>query len=113
MFHRRTLFVLGAGASAEAEMPIGSKLGATIGKKMDIRFEFGTKHIGEGDLQLYGQITNQLRTDVHELQAGGWLIRDGIALSQSIDDFLDLQARYYQPLSLPQTQNGCPPPRIG
>ncbi len=84
MFHRRTLFVLGAGASAEAEMPIGSKLGATIGKKMDIRFEFGTKHIGEGDLQLYGQITNQLRTDVHELQASrfGFAVGTGVGSSE-------------------------------
>jgi len=48
MFHRRTLFVLGAGASAEAEMPIGPKLAAAIGKKMDVRFEHFNKHVGDG-----------------------------------------------------------------
>jgi hypothetical protein len=90
MFHRRTLFVLGAGTSAEAGMPIGPKLAAAIGKKMDIRFEHFNKPVGEGDIQLYAQITNQLRTDANEIQSAGWLIRDGIALSQSIDDFLDI-----------------------
>lgn len=90
MFHRRTLFVLGAGTSAEAGMPSGAKLATLIGKKMDIRFEHFTNHVGEGDLQLYTQITNQLRTDAVELQRAGWLIRDGITLQQSIDDFLDL-----------------------
>jgi hypothetical protein len=90
MFHRRTLFVLGAGTSAEAGMPIGPKLAAAIGKKMDIRFEPSNRHIGDGDLQLYAQITNQQRTEAKELQCAGWLIRDGITLSQSIDDFLDL-----------------------
>ena len=90
MFHRRTLFVLGAGASAEAEMPIGPKLAAAIGKKMDVRFEHFNKHVGDGDIGLYLQITNQLRTNANELQSAGWLIRDGVTLSQSNDDFLDL-----------------------
>jgi hypothetical protein len=90
MFHRPTLFVLGAGAGAEAGMPIGTKLAAAISQKMDIRFERAHDHIGEGDLKLFTQITNQLRSDVRELQDAGWLIRDGIALSQSIDDFLDV-----------------------
>src|SRR6516225_4983571 len=90
MFHRRTLFVLGAGASAEAEMPIGPKLAAAIGKKMDVRFEHFNKHDGDGDIGLYLQITNQRRTNANELQSAGWLIRVDVTLSQSIDDFLHL-----------------------
>jgi len=82
MFHRRTLFVLGAGTSVEADMLAGSKLAAMIGQKMDIRFEYGRNHIGEGDIRLYTQITNQLRDNANELQQAGWLIRDGITLSQ-------------------------------
>src|SRR5262245_59274968 len=89
MFNRRTLFVLGAGASVEAGMPTSPELADTIGKKMDIRFDWGQSHVGAGDLELYRQITDQQRTNVKELQAAGWLIRDGITLSQSIDDFLD------------------------
>ena len=71
-------------------MPIGPKLAAAIGKKADIRFEHFNKPIGEGDLQLFTQITNHMRTDTNEFQEAGWRIRDGITLSQSIDDFLDL-----------------------
>jgi hypothetical protein len=68
MFHRPTLFVIGAGASTEAGMPIGPKLAAAIGKKMDIRFERFNEQVGNGDSQLYWQITNQLRTDIQEIQ---------------------------------------------
>jgi hypothetical protein len=42
MFKRRTLFVLGAGASAEVDFPLGSQLAKAIGNKLDIRFEGGT-----------------------------------------------------------------------
>jgi len=49
MFKRRTLFIIGAGASCEADMPLGKKLADDIAKSMDIRFEFGTKAIGGGD----------------------------------------------------------------
>jgi hypothetical protein len=40
MFTRRTLFVLGAGASFEADLPLGTGLAKAIRKKMDVRFEF-------------------------------------------------------------------------
>jgi hypothetical protein len=35
--------VLGAGSSAEVDLPVGKKLAENIGEKMDIRFEFGNK----------------------------------------------------------------------
>jgi len=57
---------------------------------MDIRFEFGNKQIGSGDMDLFGQMTGQLRNNVQEFQQAAWLIRDGIGLAQSIDDFLDI-----------------------
>jgi hypothetical protein len=90
MFNRQTLFILGAGASAEVDIPIGTKLASTIGKKMDIRFGMGNEHIGTGDLDLYSHIKQKFGQEVREYQRAGWLIRDGITLSQSIDDFLDL-----------------------
>ncbi len=90
MFNRRTLFVLGAGSSAEVGLPIGKGLAESIGSKMDIRFEFANKQIGSGDMELYSQMTGQLRNKVQEFQQAAWLIRDGIGLAQSIDDFLDI-----------------------
>jgi hypothetical protein len=90
MFNRQTLFVVGSGASAEVGMPIGTQLASKIGKKLDIRFELGGEHIGSGDLELFQHIRSAFRDNAREYQHVGWLIRDGIALSQSIDDFLDL-----------------------
>lgn len=90
MFNRQTLFVLGAGSSAEADLPIGKKLAENIGRKMDIRFEIGLKQSGSGDMELFSQMTGQLRNKGQEFQQAAWLIRDGIGLAQSIDDFLDI-----------------------
>jgi hypothetical protein len=94
MFKRRTLFVLGAGASAEVGLPLGSQLADTIGTKVDIRFEeFGTKSVGSGDMELFEQIRAKFPTEAAEYQEAGWLIRDGIGLSSSIDDFLDVHSK--------------------
>lgn len=49
MFKRRTLIVLGAGASAEVDFPIGTGLATAIKSKMDIRFEGFNKNVGSGD----------------------------------------------------------------
>jgi hypothetical protein len=89
MFRTQTLFIIGAGASAELGLPVGRALAQTIAAKMDIRFEFGLKHIGGGDLDLYQNITQQRRDRIDEFQNAGWLIRDGVGLAASIDDFLD------------------------
>jgi hypothetical protein len=84
MFKRRTLFVLGAGASAEVGLPLGSQLANTIGTKVDIRFEeFGTKSVGSGDMELFEQIRAKFPTEAAEYQEAGWLIRDGIGLSSA------------------------------
>ena len=90
MFKRKTLFVVGAGASHEFGLPVGKTLASIIKNKMDIRFEGMNSHIGHGDIDLYVHLTGQLRNDVNEFQQAAWLIRDGIGLAQSIDDFLDL-----------------------
>jgi hypothetical protein len=90
MFKRSTLFILGAGSSAEVGLPFGTELAATIGKKMDIRFDFGMQQIGIGDADLFQNVTHRNRQEANAYQQAGWLIRDGIGLAQSIDDFLDL-----------------------
>src|SRR5438105_10539862 len=89
MFNRRTLFVLGAGASAEVGLPIGTGLAAAIKKKMDIRFEFGNRPVGDGDMDLYLQMTRHMNDNVDEYQNAAWLMRDNLGFAQSIDDFLD------------------------
>lgn len=90
MFKRRTLFILGAGASHEAKLPIGSTLAHEISNKLDIRFEDGYRPVGSGDRGLYEQLYRGRREEAPLIQQACWLIRDGIHLANSIDDFLDL-----------------------
>jgi hypothetical protein len=89
MFKRQTLFVLGAGSSFEAGLPVGQEIARTIGKKADIRFEGFNQPVSDGDFPLFGQVTNSFQDHPNEFQQAAWLIRDGIAFAQSIDDFLD------------------------
>ncbi len=89
MFHRQTLFIVGAGASAEVDFPVGTQLARNIGAKMDIRFEHGFNQIGTGDYELYAHITRSLPQERNHFQQAAWRIRDGISFAQSIDDFLD------------------------
>jgi hypothetical protein len=74
MFHRKTLFIIGAGASRELGLPIGAKLAELIQEKMDIRFEAGYRPVGSGDLDLYNNITQERRVEGRELQHAAWLI---------------------------------------
>jgi hypothetical protein len=48
MLKRRTLFVVGAGASFEFELPIGKKLASTIKGKMDLAFDHMSRNTGTG-----------------------------------------------------------------
>jgi hypothetical protein len=68
MFHRQTLFVLGAGASFEAGLPLDKEIAESIGKKMDIRFKRFNTPIGEGNYQIFAHLTNNLHTNTREFQ---------------------------------------------
>jgi hypothetical protein len=89
MFNRQTLFIVGAGASAEVDFPVGTQLARNIGAKMDIRFERGFDFVGSGDHNLYTHITHSRHQEAAQFQPAALRIRDGIPFAQSIDDFLD------------------------
>jgi hypothetical protein len=89
MFKRRTLFVLGAGASHEANLPVGMALAQQISKKMDVRFQHFFQPVGTGDFALFDEFRRLDPGRATAYQEAAWLIRDGIRLTSSIDDFLD------------------------
>jgi hypothetical protein len=89
MFRRKTLFVVGAGASAEFGLPLGTLLARQITNKMDIRFERGLQFVGSGDQRLYEQLVQSKRVNPDQWQPAAMRIRDGLPFAQSIDDFLD------------------------
>ncbi|WP_300391685.1 hypothetical protein [Henriciella sp.] len=84
---RKTVFVIGAGASAEFGLPVGSGLQNRISKLVDIRFEDGLR-ICSGDHDIY-QACKRQGGNPNEFLYAGWRIRDGVKLTDSIDNFLD------------------------
>jgi hypothetical protein len=89
MFQSRTVFVVGAGASNEVGLPVGGELAKRISQMLDVRFEWGQKPIGNGDFELFGQLMRENQDQANDLLHAGWVIRDGIILANSIDDFLE------------------------
>jgi len=91
MFKRRTLFVVGAGASAEVDFPVGGQLARIISDKLDVRINHG-EATSTSDPEFFEQINRAFRSDINEYIRAARLIRDGVRLSNSIDDFLDIHS---------------------
>jgi hypothetical protein len=86
LLKQNTVFVVGAGASKEFGLPVGTELAIAISDKLNIRYDdFGAK-IVSGDQELFHNVARG--RDARATQQAAWLIRDGIILANSIDDFL-------------------------
>jgi len=88
MFKEKTVFVVGAGASAEVDMPVGSQLADAISEAMYFEFEFG--RLSRGDdftLSAWRQHFNEIDI-VNEHLAAARKIHDGLFLANSIDNYL-------------------------
>lgn len=91
------VLVLGAGASKEVSLPIGTELKSEIARLLDIRFQHGIRQ-ESGDYQ----ITEALRfiASKQEFERGDinpflymcWRIRDAMPQAISIDNFIDCHA---------------------
>jgi hypothetical protein len=91
MFKRRTLFIVGAGASAEVGLPAGIGLARIIARKLDVNIEHG-RIKDYGDAELFSQVRRQYTADFNDHVEAAIGIRDGISLVNSIDDFLDIHS---------------------
>ena len=90
----KTVFIVGAGASKEAGLPIGHELKKVIAKALDIRFEKLTRMINGDDIiyEAWRRVASQdpKQIDlVRAFQQAGWRIRDAMPQAISIDNFLD------------------------
>lgn len=94
MFRAKTVFVLGAGASAEVGLPVGETLKGIIAKKIDIQFKFGNEQIS-GDHQITSALREQVRQpdgrggDIYPYLHAAWRLRDALPHAISIDHALD------------------------
>lgn len=92
MFPLKTVFILGAGSSAEVGLPTGDKLKYKISEKIDIRFPDGYR-MTSGDPKIFAAIKKRaqqhLSQDPNPYMEAGWKLRDALPLGFSIDNVLD------------------------
>lgn len=105
MYEKNTLFIIGAGASAELGLPTGARLINDISQRLDIRFQDGIRQVS-GDSVIFDALrshvsslteywkTNQTQElieapSLNSYQQSCWQIRDAMPQAISIDNFLD------------------------
>ncbi|WP_193368244.1 hypothetical protein [Pelagibius marinus] len=96
MFKADTVFVVGAGASSEVKLPLGSQLKSRIADAIDIKF--GRDHQETGSPEIMDALrvhanfvrnTTPSWVDVNHYLHAGWRIRDAMPQASSIDTFID------------------------
>jgi len=92
MFKRRTLFVIGAGASQELKMPVGPELAKAIYKKLAFRRHQGGSVSGE-DRAFLQELKDTYRPLPNGWFAASRLIHNGILLTHSVDEFLEIHQK--------------------
>lgn len=91
--NQKTLFVIGAGASKEANLPVGTELKKLISNVLDIRFdEFGSRRIS-GDQIICDAfrvaVHNEPSSDINPYLYSCWHICNAMPQAISIDNFID------------------------
>lgn len=85
-----TVYVVGAGASFEAGLPVGNTLKNEIANTLRMKFEYGS--FKEGNYDLYNTFrhhTNNNNEKVNEYISAALRIRKNMPLATSIDNFID------------------------
>ncbi|OGF21630.1 hypothetical protein A2316_01010 [Candidatus Falkowbacteria bacterium RIFOXYB2_FULL_38_15] len=91
------VFIIGAGASKEANLPTGQELKKKISSLLDIRFKDFEDELVSGDrkimeaFRLYVQQSETASKDINPYLRESWHIRDALPQAISIDNFLDNQ----------------------
>lgn len=101
MFNRKTVVVVGAGASSEFGLPTGGALKTEIASLLDIRFADGhSQSSGDHDIcEAYRhaiQLEDARTRDINPLRTAGIQIRDAMPLAISIDNYLDVHKGNHQ-----------------
>lgn len=88
MIHRKTVFVVGAGASHELGFPCGVGFREILRKKLDIRFSAGSRsHTGSDELW-NALVRTRDRESLARYRQAAVQISMGLPLGTSIDNFL-------------------------
>ncbi len=88
MFRDRTLFIIGAGASAEVGMPLGVQLARNVSDALTFKFDdFG--RLKAGDYDLYQCLRSEDAEEFDKRRRAARQIASGIRLARSIDNYID------------------------
>jgi hypothetical protein len=90
MFKRQTLFVIGAGASQELKMPVGAELAKAIHSKVNLKRGEGGANPSGPDMAFVAELMIASQKQKTEWLAASRLIHNGILLTHSIDEFLEI-----------------------
>lgn len=91
----KTVFVIGAGASKEVDLPTGYELKEIIARLLNMRFDFNRQI--SGDHLIANALRSHVRTpegregDINPYLHESWHIKDALPLAISIDNFIDSQ----------------------
>src|SRR6266404_1399878 len=89
MLSRKTVFILGAGASKEAGLPIGSELITLIADKLNMVDGFSQQPRREDHAILLQALRKKYPQEISKYYEACRQIGKGVILSKSIDDFLN------------------------
>lgn len=92
MKSKKLTLIVGAGASKEFGLPVGSELKQKIASLLDIRFDFNQQM--SGDYQIRSALESAVRqpngrSDINPHLHAAWRIRDAMPQAISIDNFID------------------------
>ena len=94
MINKKTMIVVGAGASKEVNLPTGAELKQKIADILDIRFERSRGQIS-GNFDVYEAIQLAIKRDDPNARdttphlVAAWKFRDAMDQAISIDKFMD------------------------
>lgn len=91
MFHRKTLFIIGAGAGADVNLPVGSQLALDIHHRTKVSAShFGTLESGTFDREFALSFFEGGKGQGHDYYGAFRLIHRGVLFANSIDDYLNI-----------------------
>lgn len=90
MFNKKTVVVIGAGASKEADLPLGVELKSRISRLTTFIFEYGG--FQDGDYDFYNELRRapQFSQQTENLRVACAKVSRGINFVSSVDSFLEI-----------------------
>ncbi|QZD91392.1 hypothetical protein K3162_07345 [Qipengyuania xiapuensis] len=91
LLQKETVFIIGAGASFELKLPLGSALREEIAELVDIRYDLNRQISGDEQIDHHlREIAREAgQATIKELLQKCWLMRDALPGSISIDNLID------------------------